>query len=95
MNPVKMANPVNVTKGAFGLAGTAVGLAGTVLRTTANVLLSSICMPGPTATTICAGGPPESGNGPPGRDVYAYFNNDGGGIAVRNAWQLQELVGPS
>ena len=40
MNPVKMANPVNVTKGAFGLAGTAVGLAGTVLRTTAQVLLS-------------------------------------------------------
>ena len=30
-----------------------------------------------------------------GRDVYAYFNNDGGGNAVRNAWQLQELVGPS
>ena len=40
MNLIKMANPINVTKGAFGLAGTAVGLAGTVVRTTAHVLLS-------------------------------------------------------
>lgn len=28
-----------------------------------------------------------------GRDVYAYFNNDGGGNAVRNAWHLQHLLG--
>ena len=28
-----------------------------------------------------------------GRDVYAYFNNDGGGNAVRNALRLRELVG--
>lgn len=28
-----------------------------------------------------------------GRDVYAYFNNDGEGHAVRNAWRLRELVG--
>jgi hypothetical protein len=40
MNPIKMANPINVTKGAFGLAGTAVGLAGTVVRATAQVLLA-------------------------------------------------------
>ena len=28
-----------------------------------------------------------------GRDVYVYFNNDGEGNAVRDAWQLRELVG--
>ena len=28
-----------------------------------------------------------------GRDVYAYFNNDGQGHAVRNALRLRELVG--
>jgi uncharacterized protein YecE (DUF72 family) len=28
-----------------------------------------------------------------GRDVYAYFNNDGHGHAVRNAMRLKELVG--
>ena len=28
-----------------------------------------------------------------GRDVYAYFNNDGYGHAVRNALRLKELVG--
>jgi uncharacterized protein YecE (DUF72 family) len=28
-----------------------------------------------------------------GNDVYAYFNNDGDGNAVRNAWRLRELVG--
>ena len=28
-----------------------------------------------------------------GRDVYAYFNNDGHGHAVRNALRLRELVG--
>lgn len=27
------------------------------------------------------------------RDVLAYFNNDGGGNAVRNAWRLRELLG--
>ncbi|RXZ72929.1 DUF72 domain-containing protein [Agromyces albus] len=27
-----------------------------------------------------------------GRDVYAYFNNDGGGNAVRNAWRLRQFV---
>ena len=27
-----------------------------------------------------------------GRDVYAYFNNDGHGHAVRNARRLRELV---
>ncbi|MCQ1954215.1 DUF72 domain-containing protein [Arthrobacter sp. zg-Y238] len=28
-----------------------------------------------------------------GKDVYAYFNNDGEGHAVRNAWRLRELIG--
>ena len=28
-----------------------------------------------------------------GRDVFAYFNNDGHGHAVRNALRLKELVG--
>ena len=27
-----------------------------------------------------------------GRDVYAYFNNDGGGHAVRNAWTLRGKI---
>lgn len=27
-----------------------------------------------------------------GRDVYAYFNNDGGGHAVRNAWTLRAIL---
>ncbi|MET0726242.1 MAG: DUF72 domain-containing protein [Leifsonia sp.] len=27
------------------------------------------------------------------RDVYVYFNNDGGGNAVRNAWALRSFVG--
>ncbi|MFC8192318.1 DUF72 domain-containing protein [Cellulomonas sp. NPDC057328] len=27
-----------------------------------------------------------------GRDVVAYFNNDGGGNAVRDAWRLRELL---
>ena len=27
-----------------------------------------------------------------GRDVYAYFNNDGGGAAVNNARRLRELL---
>lgn len=28
-----------------------------------------------------------------GHDVYAYFNNDGGGNAVRNAWTLRSYLG--
>jgi uncharacterized protein YecE (DUF72 family) len=27
-----------------------------------------------------------------GRDVFAYFNNDGGGNAVRNARRLEQLL---
>ncbi|WP_159604200.1 DUF72 domain-containing protein [Agromyces humi] len=27
-----------------------------------------------------------------GHEVFVYFNNDGGGNAVRNAWRLQELL---
>ena len=37
MNPFKAANPITVTKGAFGLAGVAVGVAGTVAREAAHV----------------------------------------------------------
>jgi hypothetical protein len=42
MNPIKLMNPVNVTKCAFGLVGTAVGLADTVGRSTAHVLLTGL-----------------------------------------------------
>jgi uncharacterized protein YecE (DUF72 family) len=28
-----------------------------------------------------------------GRDVYVYFNNDGEGNAVRNAWTLRHATG--
>lgn len=28
-----------------------------------------------------------------GREVFAYFNNDGGGAAVRNAWTLRRMLG--
>ena len=28
-----------------------------------------------------------------GKDVYVYFNNDGGGNAVRNAWTLRAMLG--
>ena len=42
MNPIKIVNPVNETKCAFGLVGTAVGLAGTVGRSTAHVLLTGL-----------------------------------------------------
>jgi uncharacterized protein YecE (DUF72 family) len=28
-----------------------------------------------------------------GRDVFVYFNNDGGGNAVRNALTLKQMVG--
>ena len=39
-------------------------------------------------------GRPASASGQArGRDVYAYFNNDGGGHAVRNARTLRDLVG--
>ena len=48
----------------------------------------------PTRMTTCAGGPTASGNGQAaGRDVFAYFNNDGGGNAVRNAETLRWFVG--
>jgi uncharacterized protein YecE (DUF72 family) len=28
-----------------------------------------------------------------GRDAFVYFNNDGGGHAVRNAWTLRHVLG--
>ena len=42
MNPLKLANPVTVLKGAVGLAGTAVGIAGTVTRGTLQVALTCL-----------------------------------------------------
>ncbi len=42
MNVLKLANPLTVTKCAFGLAGTAVGLADTVAREAAHVVLSGL-----------------------------------------------------
>jgi hypothetical protein len=45
MNLLKLANPVTVTKGAFGLAGAAVGLMDTVARDTAQGVLSRLHQP--------------------------------------------------
>jgi len=42
MKLLKMANPVTVTKSAFGLAGSAVGLAGTVAREAVHLALSGL-----------------------------------------------------
>lgn len=42
MTPIKLANPIYVTKGAFGLAGTAVGVAGTVARGTVRLALAGL-----------------------------------------------------
>jgi hypothetical protein len=42
MNPLKLANPIYVTKGALSLAGTAVGLAGAMARGTSHALLSPL-----------------------------------------------------
>ena len=42
MNPLKLASPVTVLKGAVGLAGTAVGIAGTVTRGTLQVALTCL-----------------------------------------------------
>jgi hypothetical protein len=39
MNPCKLANPVTLTKGAFGLAGTTVGVVETVARGTVHVAI--------------------------------------------------------
>ena len=42
MNPLKLANPVVVLKGAVGLAGTALGIAGTVTRGTLQIALTCL-----------------------------------------------------
>jgi hypothetical protein len=42
MNLLKLANPITVTKGAFGLAGTAVGLVDTMRRETAHLVVSGL-----------------------------------------------------
>ena len=44
MKLMKLANPVTVTKGAVGLAGTAVGLAGSVTRTSAHLVSSGLSL---------------------------------------------------
>ena len=49
---------------------------------------ASTCMPAPTPKTTSAGGPTGSRVNGQGRDVFAYFNNDGYGHAVRNAEAL-------
>ncbi len=45
----------------------------------------------PTAMTTCGGGPSGFVSGW-GKGVFAYFNNDGYGHAVRNARTLRELL---
>jgi hypothetical protein len=42
MNPLKLMNPLTVTKGAFGLAGTVVGVVETVARGTAHLASSAV-----------------------------------------------------
>jgi hypothetical protein len=42
MNPLKLANPVTVLKGAVGLAGMAIGLAGTVTRGILEVAIAGL-----------------------------------------------------
>ena len=42
MNPLKLANPVTVLRGAVGLAGTAVGIASTVTRGTLQLALACL-----------------------------------------------------
>ena len=42
MKLLKLANPITVTKGAFGLAGTAVGLVDTMRRETAHLVVSGL-----------------------------------------------------
>jgi hypothetical protein len=81
MNPIKMANPVTVTKGALGVASTAVGVAGTVVRTTADVLQSVLDQvgeagsvndrsgPGPTTAAAAAAAVTDVGGAPPGPTV--------------------------
>ena len=55
---------------------------------------AATCTPAPTPRTTSAGGPTGSASGGRmGRDIYAYFNNDGHGHAVRNALRLRELTG--
>ena len=50
------------------------------------------CTAARTPTTSCRGGPTGFASGRSGREVYAYFNNDGNGNAVRNARRLRELL---
>ena len=71
-----------------------------VLRATAPVVYvrlhgptTTTSTPAPTPTTTCLVGRPGARVGGAGREVYAYFNNDGHGHAVRNARRLRELLG--
>ena len=55
-----------------------------------NTISTRALIPKPT----CGGGPTASAEWrSQGLDVFAYFNNDGYGHAVRNARRLRELVG--
>ena len=71
-----------------------------VLRATADFVF--VRLHGPDRSHMYAGSYSEDdlrwwadriGEWREGRDVYAYFNNDGYGHAVRNALRLRELVG--
>ena len=75
-----------------------------VLRATAPFVYVRLHGPDPDApvrrlvlrTRTCGGGPTRIGEWrAAGKDVFAYFNNDGGGNAVRNAAALRRLLGES
>lgn len=73
MNPLKLANPVTVLKGAAGLAGTAVGIASTVTRGALEVALACLdrldesrepdAGTAPAVPTVATG--PPAPDGPP------------------------------
>jgi hypothetical protein len=48
---------------------------------------------GRTPRATCGGGPTASASGALGREVFAYFDNDGHGLAVRNSLALRALPG--
>jgi hypothetical protein len=83
MNPIKLANPVNVTKGAFSAASTAVGLASAAVGKTAHVLESVLdqlggadevgtsaeMQGGPTTAAAAAAAVTDVDSAPPGPTV--------------------------
>jgi hypothetical protein len=60
MKLLKMANPITVTKGAFGLAGTAVGLIDTVARGTAHIVVAGWHQLGGPPEQVAGAGQPDS-----------------------------------